>query len=138
MSVQKTLSLAMALGALTSAGAAGAATGLCDSNPPTSSQACINAIQSAGGVVNDIFKDKNGLTGPQLPLFAKFFNNWPGCDQTGWAGCAGESTAPYDCPEKYVCNAAVTNTVANAAGSSGNRTRRITWFSRISSNSSSA
>lgn len=114
MGIRKALSLGLALAALGHAAGARAATGLCDSNPPTSSNACINAIQSAGGVVNDIFKDKNGLTGPQLPLFAKFFNNWPGCDTTSWAGCAGESTPPYDCPSQYTCNPAVTNTVANA------------------------
>jgi MYXO-CTERM domain-containing protein len=104
------LSLAAALTALPAV----AATGVCDSNPPTSSQACVDAIQSAGGVINDIFKDKNGLTGPQLPVFAQFFNNWPGCTDTSWAGCAGESTAPYECPGSYVCNGTVANTVANA------------------------
>ncbi len=81
-----------------------AATGVCDSNPPTSTQACINAVQNGAGVVNDIFKDKNGLTGPQLPTFGKLFNNWPNCpDVTNFAGCAGQSLAPYDCPGQYTC-----------------------------------
>jgi len=31
-----------------------------DASPPASTQACINAIQANGGVVNDIFKDANG------------------------------------------------------------------------------
>jgi len=114
MRMGKALSFTLACAGLLTASRVEAATGTCDSNPPTSSNACIAAIQSAGGVVNDIFKDKNGLTGPQLPLFAKYFNNWPGCDTTSWAGCAGESTPPYDCPSKYTCNSAVTNTVANA------------------------
>ncbi|MCC6668735.1 MAG: putative metal-binding motif-containing protein [Polyangiaceae bacterium] len=114
MSIKATVSFGLAVGALTTALAAEAATGACDANPPTSSLACINAVQSAGGVVHDIFKDKNGLTGPQLPLFAKFFNNWPGCDTTSHNGCAGESTPPYDCPGVYSCNGTVTNTVANA------------------------
>jgi Putative metal-binding motif len=94
---------------------AAAATGLCDSNPPTTSQACIDAVQNGGTVINDVFKDSNGLTGPQLPVFGTLFNQWPGCDSTSWAGCAGESQPPYDCPGQYVCNAAVTNTFANAS-----------------------
>ena len=81
-----------------------ASTGVCDSNPPTSTQACINAVQAGAGVVNDIFKDKNGLTGPQLPTFGKIFNNWPACpDMTDFAGCAGQSLPPFDCPGQYTC-----------------------------------
>ena len=61
-----------ALALLGTAAQAQAQTGTCDSDPsgsPTSMQKCIDAIQTAGGVVNDIFKDSQGRTGPQLPLF---------------------------------------------------------------------
>jgi hypothetical protein len=81
-----------------------AATGVCDSNPPSSTLACINAVQNNASVVNDIFKDSNGLTGPQLPTFGKLFNQWPNCpDATDFAGCAGQSLPPYDCPGQYTC-----------------------------------
>lgn len=90
------------------------ATGVCDSNPPASSQACIDAVQQSGGVVNDVFKDKNGLTADLLPVYGKLFNNWPGCPTTHVA-CAGQSLPPYDCPSQYQCNAGVTNDFANAA-----------------------
>jgi hypothetical protein len=48
-----------------------ASTGVCDSNPPTTTTACIDAIQNGGAVVNDIFKDVNGLSGQQLPVFGR-------------------------------------------------------------------
>ncbi len=97
--------------------AARAQTGVCDANPPASTQACIDAIQNNGGVVvNDIFRDSNGLTGPELPVFGTLFNNWPNCpDVTGWAGCAGVSTAPYDCPPSYGCDATAVNNFATAS-----------------------
>src|SRR5262249_30748195 len=109
------LAFAVSLSVLSVVSLARGATGLCDSNPPTSSQACIDQIQSAGAVVNDIFKDANGLTGPELPLFGKLENAFPGCDPQSFSSCAGESTAPYACPGGYTCNAAVPNTFANAA-----------------------
>ncbi len=88
--------------------------GICDSNAPTSTNACIAQIQSAGGLINDVFRDKLGRTGDQLPLFGQVFDNWPGCDSTSHAGCAGVSNAPYDCPGNYVCQPGVANTIANA------------------------
>lgn len=96
-----------------------ASTGVCDSNPPTSSDACIAAIQSAGAgaVVNDIFKDANGLSGPQLPLFGKLFNHKPACAAmtTSFAGCAGVDTGAMDCPGLYTCTSGVPNDFANAS-----------------------
>jgi MYXO-CTERM domain-containing protein len=81
-----------------------AATGVCDSNPPVSTQACIDAVQANGAVINDIFKDSNGLTGPQLPVFGTLFNNWPNCATSNVTGCnCGESLAPFDCPGQYSC-----------------------------------
>jgi MYXO-CTERM domain-containing protein len=105
-------SLVLAVGL--SSGSADAATGVCDSNPPTSSEACIAAIQAAGGVVNDIFTDAGGLTGPELPIFGTLFNQWPGCDGTVFAGCGGLDTAPYDCPGQYTCPTS-TNSFSNAS-----------------------
>jgi Putative metal-binding motif len=61
---------------LLGAGAARAVVGNCESNGGLT---CITAIQNSGGVVNDVFKDKNGLTGPQLPVFGVLYNAWPGC-----------------------------------------------------------
>jgi len=114
--------LALAMTALGLAAVAGspctalATTGVCDSNPPTSTDACINAIQTAGGVVNDIFHDANGLTATQLPLYGKLFNQWPGCpDVTSFAGCAGIDNPPYDCPGEYTCVGGVANNFANAS-----------------------
>ncbi len=112
--VRTRLALALAAATLFLGSGARAATGVCDANPPASTQACIDAIQTAGGVVNDIFKDAQGRTATQLPVFGTVFDNWPGCDTTSWAGCAGVSTAPYDCPGLYGCTAGVTNTIANA------------------------
>lgn len=93
---------------------AAAQTGICDSNPPASTQACIDAIQAGGTVHNDIFHDANGLTADQLPLFGKVFNAWPGCDTTSFAGCSGQSLAPFDCPGEYQCTG-LANNVANAS-----------------------
>ncbi len=101
--------------AITSAAApAAASTGVCDSNPPTTTQACIDAVQTGGTVINDIFRDANNRTGPELPVFGTLYNAWPGCDLTSFAGCAGHSLAPYDCPGQYQCDPGVTNSVANA------------------------
>lgn len=92
-----------------------AATGICDSAPPTTTQACIDQIQAQGGqIFNDIFRDSKGRTGSQLPLFGQLFNVWPGCNTTGFAGCAGQSNPPYDCPGQYTC-LNKPNTFANAA-----------------------
>src|SRR5258706_10885211 len=79
-----------------------ASTGVCDSNPPTTTAACINAIQASGGVVNDIFHDKMGRTGQQLPLFGKVVDLYPGCNTANCAGCnPGTSISPFDCPGQY-------------------------------------
>ncbi len=94
---------------------ASASTGICDSNPPTTTTACIDAIQNGGTVVNDIFKDANGLSAQQLPLFGKLFNQWPAiCDGANDAGCAGTSNPPYDCPGQYTCTTPV-NSFATAS-----------------------
>ena len=95
---------------------AAAETGICDSNPPASTQACIDAIQANGGaVINDVFTDANGLTAAELPLFGTFFDTWPGCSSpTAAGGCAGTSFAPYDCPGQYTCSP-LANTFANAS-----------------------
>ena len=103
-----------------------ASTGVCDSNPPTTTQACIDAIQNGGTVVNDIFKDANGLTADQLPLFGKIYNQWGSlCDGVNFAGCAGTSQSPYDCPGQYVCVTPV-NTLA-MAGEYLNKLDRKWW-----------
>lgn len=112
--IKLALAVATALTVAAFAPAALAATGVCDSNPPATTTACIDAIQNGGTVVNAIFKDVNGLSGQQLPVFGKLYNQWPGCDGANFAGCAGVSTPPFDCPGQYVCNA-VPNTFANAA-----------------------
>jgi MYXO-CTERM domain-containing protein len=87
------------------ANAAHASTGVCDSNPPTTSQACIDAIQAANGVVNDIFRDVNGKTATQLPIYGQLVNVWPAaCLNANTAGCdPGTDTSPYDCPGEYSC-----------------------------------
>ena len=94
---------------------AGTSTGVCDSNPPVSTQACIDAVQAGAGVFNEVFTDSNGLTADQLPVFGQLFNNWPGCNTTSSAGCAGLSQAPFDCPGQYVCEAGIGNTFAEVA-----------------------
>ncbi|MBI4705047.1 MAG: putative metal-binding motif-containing protein [Deltaproteobacteria bacterium] len=81
-----------------------ASTGVCDSNHPVSTKACIDAIQLNGGVVNDIYKDANGLTGPELPVFGKLFNNWPGCNTSNAQCNCGKSLPPYNCPGQYSCD----------------------------------
>lgn len=91
---------------------ASAATGVCNATAE-GPQKCIDAIQNSGGVVNDVFKDANGLGALELPVFGKLVNAWPGCDFTNNAGCGGTSLAPYDCPGQYSC-ASVANTFANA------------------------
>lgn len=112
----KKLSFALALVSIAVASNASASTGVCDSNPPTSTDACISAIQNSGGVVNDIFKDANGLTATQLPVYGQLVNQWPNCpDLTTFAGCAGISNPPYDCPGEYTCVAGVANTFENTS-----------------------
>jgi MYXO-CTERM domain-containing protein len=94
---------------------ASASTGVCDKSPPASTQACINAIQNNGGVVNDVFKDSNGLTGDALPVYGKLFNQWPNCpDLTDFGSCSGQSNPPYDCPSQYTCTG-LPNSFANAS-----------------------
>jgi hypothetical protein len=82
-----------------------AATGVCDSNSPTSTQACIDQIQANGGtVINDIFRDTLGHKASELSTFGKLFNAYPGCDRVNIAGCdPGTSQPPYDCPGEYSC-----------------------------------
>lgn len=109
---RSTLALLLTLGSLGVPGVAHA-TGVCDATP-AAPQACIDAIQASGGVVNDVFKDSNGLTADQLPVFGQLFNQWPGCDTTSFAGCSGVDTLPYDCPGQYSC-AGAANTFANAS-----------------------
>ena len=80
---------------------------------------CIAAVQASGAVVNDIFKDANGLTGLELPVFGQIINNWPMCGDTiDYDSCAGVSNAsanpPYNCPGNYTCGAA-DGTVTSAA-----------------------
>ena len=113
----------MTLVAVTASAQAG---GVCDSNEPTSTQSCIAAIQAAGGLVNDIFRDSLGRPGDQLPVFGTVFNNWPGCDATSHAGCAGSSNPPYDCPSNYTCVPGVANTIANA-GMYANALDHLWW-----------
>ncbi len=86
---------------------------MCDSTA-TAPQACIDAVQANGGVVNDVFKDTNGLTALELPLFGKLFNAWPGCPTVASAGCAGQSLAPFNCPGQYQCNS-LANTFENGS-----------------------
>jgi collagen triple helix repeat protein/K319-like protein len=75
----------------------------CNSSPP----GCMNALMGGASVVNDIFKDANGRTGPQLPSLAVLFNNWPACGGTvDSAGCSGVGIAPFDCPGDYSCSGA--------------------------------
>lgn len=93
-----------ALVAVLCARVAAAATGVCDSNPPTTTQACIDAIQNSGGVVNDIFRDSNGRRADQLPAFAKLVSAFATCATANTAGCNGTSNAPYDCPGQYTCD----------------------------------
>lgn len=88
-----------------------AATGVCDVSPQ-SEATCTAQIESAGAVVDDIFKDTMGRTGPELPVFGQIVNAWPGCNAPS-AGCAGTSNPPYDCPGEYAC-ASVANTFVNA------------------------
>lgn len=108
------LALLSALALLALAAPASASTGVCDSNPPTSTQACIDAIQNSGGVVNDIFRDANGRDATQLPVYGQLIDNWPGCSgTTDFDACATVDTAPYDCPGQFTC-AGVTNDLATA------------------------
>ena len=97
------LGVSSALGALVVASSvtARAQSGVCDIDA-AHEQACIDAIANDGGVVNDIFHDAGGLSGPELPVFARLYDNYPGCP-TSFAGCAGSDTSPYDCPGQYVC-----------------------------------
>lgn len=101
--IRRIASLFSATCLLTFAPLVEAATGICDSSPQAS-QACIDAIQANGGVVNDIFRDINGLTGDMLPVFGKIINPWPGCPTLNASTCGGQSNPPYDCPGQYTCS----------------------------------
>ncbi|HVY45939.1 MAG TPA: putative metal-binding motif-containing protein, partial [Minicystis sp.] len=106
---------AAGLVSLLAAGAARASTGLCDQTAATQ-QACIDAIQMSGGVVNAIFTDANGNDALHLPAYGVLYNQWgPGCTLTSFAGCAGYDTGNADCPGQYACDGTVTNTFANAS-----------------------
>ncbi|HRI71200.1 MAG TPA: hypothetical protein PK156_43505, partial [Polyangium sp.] len=100
--IRRIASFLSATSLLLAAAASNAATGICDTTPEAS-QACINAIQNSGGVVNDIFRDSNGLTADQLPVFGKIFNAWPGCPNVNASTCGGQSVAPFDCPGQFAC-----------------------------------
>lgn len=132
--MKSSLFFSATLAALALAPAAWGSTGVCDSNPPTTTTACIDAIQNGGAVVNDIFKDTNGLSAQQLPLFGKLYNQWPGCDGANDAGCAGTSNPPYDCPGQYTCTTQV-NSFATASSYLNSLDR--TWWQpcRISDHS---
>lgn len=105
--------LPFALIAVLAPRAAVAATGVCDQSP-ANAQACIDAVQAAGAVTNDIFRDANGRTGPQLPVFGAIFNRWAGCPAELPATCGGTSLPPYDCPGAYSCATTATTAAANA------------------------
>ena len=83
----RVLASSVVAASLLAAGSAAASTGICDSNPPTTTDACINQIQASGGVVNDIFKDTQGHTATQLPTYGQLFNVYPGCTIASSAGC---------------------------------------------------
>src|ERR1043165_7514080 len=70
------LAASAAASILLTASIANAVIGNCETN---GGQNCISAIQNSGGVVNDIFKDTNGKTGPNLQVFGQLYNAWPGC-----------------------------------------------------------
>lgn len=53
-----------------------AVVGNCETNGGAT---CLAQIQSNGGVIDDVFKDQNGKTGDQLPVFGKLYDAWPGC-----------------------------------------------------------
>src|SRR5262245_41147429 len=89
-----------------------AATGVCDVSAQ-SELTCTTQIETGAAVGDDIFRDSQGRTGPQLPVFGALFNAWPGCPMPT-AGCAGTSLPPYDCPGQYSC-ASVADTFANAS-----------------------
>ena len=104
------------------------AANVCTANPPTTTVACLNAVQSNGQLINDIFRDANGLSADQLPVFGELFENWPGCpDPTSFAGCSGVSSPPYTCPGQYSCSG-LANTFANAS-SQVNTYDRQWWLS---------
>lgn len=86
----------------------------CDINPPTSTDACIAAIQSSGAdrVVNDVFKDAKGRTATQLPVYGKLLEidkifpmcTVPPAKSANCQSCnPGTSNPPFDCPGQYTC-----------------------------------
>src|SRR5258708_6242828 len=99
--------VSLAVGLLITPAPSSAQTGVCSSNPPTSTQACLDAMGTAGVLTDDIFRDTNGLTADQVPLYGVLFNNWPGCISTNSGGCSGQSLQPYDCPGQYSCSGAI-------------------------------
>ena len=104
MNLRSALAAATALaGVLLTAVSPALANGPCAQTPDTV-KACVDAIQNSGVVVNDVFKDANGHTGDQLPVYGKLYNQWAGCSPYEVnPGCAGTSTAPYTCPGAYSC-----------------------------------
>ena len=113
MGTQPSIAVALAFSVMLAPGTAVAAAGVCDVDA-ASEQACIDAVQAGGTVVNDIFRDANDLTATQLPVFGQIYNAWPGCTTLNFLSCAGESLAPFDCPLQYRC-ATAANNFTNAA-----------------------
>ncbi|HEY8073515.1 MAG TPA: MopE-related protein, partial [Labilithrix sp.] len=95
---------------------------------------CINAIEAAGGVVNDIFKDAKGRDATQLPVYGTLVSidkifplcTTPPAQSANCAGCnPGTDTPPADCPGQYTC-AGGTATVASV-GAAVNGKPDHTW-----------
>lgn len=99
--------------------------GVCDSDPPTSSAACFSAMQDSGLVVSDVFRDAVGRAGPDLAVFGRLYNNWPGCATVNFATCSGQSNSPWDCPGEFSCTGAA-GTFLNAS-SYANALDRLWW-----------
>ena len=135
--LKRTLLVFGSLSSLLAPSVAHAFTGLCDDTtltPPGPDQ-CIAQIQAATGVVvNDVFTDSNGAMADQLPTYGVLFNQWPGCDFTSFAGCAGYDTPPYDCPGEYSCNGMITNTFAHASAAMAGPPDHAWWHPCRTSN----
>ncbi len=83
-----------------------ASTGVCDQSSGdtgATEQACVAAIQALGPgtVVDGVFKDAQGRTGDQLPVYGKLINPFPGCT-TGNTICNGDLTN-YQANPKVNC-----------------------------------
>ncbi len=82
--IRRLLSLSVASIVSLSALAAEASTGTCDvsaGDTGASELACLAAVTALGTntVVDDVFRDANGKTADQLPLYGKLSNAFPGC-----------------------------------------------------------